>query len=156
MKKLILLFLLSFSFLSVAEVKNNYLDLWEEEKMARDVYIMMSRKYDSNIFYNIKSSEDRHMSQVESLLKLNNVSIPAYRNKVGFFQMAKYQNLYASLVNKGNLSYRDAVEVGIMIEEVDIHDLDELIKNAESNQEYNVLNSLRSGSINHLNAFERQ
>lgn len=156
MKKLLIVTLLSFSFLSIAEIKNNYLDLWEEEKMARDVYTMMSRKYDSNIFYNIKSSEDRHMSQVESLLKLNNIPIPNYRDQLGVFQMAKYQNLYGVLVNKGNLSFRDAVEVGIIIEEADIHDLDELIKNVENNQEYNVLNLLRSGSMNHLNAFERQ
>lgn len=156
MKKLLIVTLLSFSFLSIAEIKNNYLDLWEEEKMASDVYTMMSRKYDSNIFYNIKSSEDRHMSQVESLLKLNNIPIPNYRDQLGVFQMAKYQNLYGVLVNKGNLSFRDAVEVGIIIEEADIHDLDELIKNVENNQEYNVLNLLRSGSMNHLNAFERQ
>lgn len=156
MKKLLIVTLLSLSFLSIAEIKNNYLDLWEEEKMARDVYTMMSRKYDSNIFYNIKSSEDRHMSQVESLLKLNNIPIPNYRDQLGVFQMAKYQNLYGVLVNKGNLSFRDAVEVGIIIEEADIHDLDELIKNVENNQEYNVLNLLRSGSMNHLNAFERQ
>jgi hypothetical protein len=156
MKKLLILTLISFSFLSVAEIKNNYLDLWEEEKMARDVYTMLSRKYDSNIFYNIKSSEDRHMSQVESLLKLNNVPIPNYRNQFGVFQMAKYQNLYALLVNKGNLSFRDAVEVGIIIEESDINDLDELIKNSESDQEDYVLHSLRSGSVNHLNAFKRQ
>lgn len=141
---------------SFGGIRNNYLNIWEEEKLARDVYTMLSRKYDSKIFYNIKLAEDRHMSQVESLLKLSNIQIPNYRNQFGVFQIIKNQVLYDSLVNKGNLSFRDAVDVGILIEVMDIKDLDELIKNADSELEYNVLNSLRAGSINHLNAFERQ
>lgn len=151
-----MLAVLGLSNFSYGGVVNNYMDLWEEEKLARDVYTMMSRKYDSNIFYNIKSSEDRHMSQVETLLKLKNLPIPNYRNQIGVFQTVKYQDLFLSLVKKGNSSFHDAVEVGIYIEVVDIKDLDVLIKNAESELERNILNSLRAGSENHLNAFERQ
>lgn len=152
--KYIILLLLLFSNPVIA--KNDYLNLWEEEKLARDIYSMMSRKYDVKIFYNIKSAEERHLMNVESLFKEYNIPIPVYRNQIGVFNIQKYKDLYASLISKGNLSLRDALDVGIMIEESDIKDLEEMIKNAESENENNILHSLRSGSLNHLDAFQRQ
>ena len=63
------------------------------------------------------------------------------------------QELYTSLTAKGRVSVAEALTVGAIIEDLDIHDLDTFKK--ETNKEDILLTyaNLQKGSRNHLRAF---
>ena len=48
--------------------KEGLLFMWEEEKLARDVYLTMNEKYGHRVFNNISGAEQRHMNAIKSLL----------------------------------------------------------------------------------------
>ena len=54
--------------------------LWfmrEEEKLARDVYLVLAEKWDLGLFWNIAESEQQHMDAVLKLLKKYGLEDPA-------------------------------------------------------------------------------
>lgn len=127
----------------------------EEEKLARDVYSSLYARWNQPVFSRIMESEERHGEMVKSLLIRFGVEDP-YISGEGQFSSSEVQTLYASWVDKGQKSLKDAFEVGAMIEDLDISDLDRLsesTQNAEIKQVYGLLNE---GSQNHLRAFARQ
>jgi hypothetical protein len=128
----------------------------EEEKVARDVYITLYEKWGSSIFSNISQSEQKHMDAVYNLLKQYDLEVPQTLSAVGTFQDQHLQTMYDDLIAKGNTSLIDALEVGVMIEELDIADLKELIEAGVPSNVEQVYNNLLEGSYKHLNAFNRQ
>jgi hypothetical protein len=48
--------------------KDNILYLFEEEKLAHDIYVEMYNAYGAFIFNNISESEQRHMDSVTKLI----------------------------------------------------------------------------------------
>jgi len=54
------------------------------------------------------------------------------------------------------VSYCDALQVGIRIEELDIDDIENALSDVTAQDVNRVLNNLLSGSYNHLNAFTSQ
>jgi len=153
--------------------KDDLLYMYEEEKLARDVYITLGEKWDSKVFLNIQKSEQTHMDSVKSLLiKYSlpipevksgvvipvdedlNIYIPYSKNNIGVFKNQKLQALYYELIKKGTLSLKDALEVGVLVEETDIADLEEKIEGVPEDIE-NVYNKLLKGSYNHLDAFNK-
>lgn len=138
--------------LSLAEVTSLGF-MREEEKLARDVYIVLHKKWGVNIFNNISSSEQTHMDAILMLLNKYSLTDPAGTSSVGIFKNDSLHNLYAQLVAKGNVSVLEAYKVGATIEDVDIFDL----KNAQleiDNQDIKlVYDMLSKGSRNHLRSF---
>ncbi len=130
--------------------------LIEEEKLARDVYATLYDKWNSRIFSNIVKSEIKHMSAVEKLLNRYGVDAPLTLDTIGSFEDEKLQDLYDSLVEKGETSLTDAFEVGLEIEELDISDLTELLEEEIPSDFKTVYSNLLKGSYKHLNAFNRQ
>jgi hypothetical protein len=136
--------------------KEGLLQMREEEKLARDVYINMYALYGKTIFSNIIESEQRHMDAVKGLLDRYHLDDPAAGNGVGVFTDSHIQDLYYELCAKGALSLIHALEVGVIIEELDISDLDKLLTTASKRDIIRVYENLREGSYNHLAAFEGQ
>lgn len=126
----------------------------EEEKVARDVYEFLDTKWDLRVFNNIKSSEQRHMDMVEYLLNANKVSYQL-SDKQGVFYNDDLQKLYNSLIEKGSKSKYDALEVGKTIEDTDIEDLENAMKNTSNSEIKEVYSQLIFASNNHLRAFNR-
>jgi hypothetical protein len=125
----------------------------EEEKLARDVYIAMYAKWNANVFQNISGSEQTHMNAMLTLLNRYSVPDPVGSNGPGVFTDPNLQALYTSLIEKGNISILEAYKVGIDIEQLDINDLKTQI-NATSKQDLlKVYNNLLLGSYSHLKAF---
>jgi hypothetical protein len=75
---------------------------------------------------------------------------------VGVFTNPDLQALYDSLIAQGSVSEQAAMEVGVVIEETDIVDIDAMFLTITEPDVVAVLESLRAGSVNHLAAFQRQ
>jgi len=128
----------------------------EEEKLARDVYLTMFEKWNFVIFKNIANSEDRHMNAVKQLLDKYEIEDPVKSNEVGVFTNSTLKKLYDDLVAKGEKSLLDALLVGATIEDLDIFDLNERMAGTDNDDIECVFKNLKLGSENHIRAFVRQ
>lgn len=135
--------------------QDQLLYLIEEEKLAHDVYSVLYQKYGSQVFGNIIDSETSHQSQVLAALSARNISDPRLP-EVGKFKDPELQKFYDSLIEEGNKSLEDAYRVGVKIEEKDINDLSAQLGSTTDAELTKLLETLRSGSENHLRAFNRQ
>ncbi len=127
----------------------------EEEKLAHDVYVVLAEKWGDRPFGNIVSSEQTHMKAVKTLLDQYGLDDPITNLRAGKFKDARLQRLYLDLVRKGSTSRLDALKVGATIEDLDIFDLNRLMRETKNVAILNVYGSLRTGSQNHLRAFIR-
>jgi hypothetical protein len=126
----------------------------EEEKLARDVYLALYDVYGDAPFTNIARSEQRHMDSVLTVMELYGIADPALAGP-GEFTNPDLQDLYDTLMAKGMESRAAAFQVGILVEETDIADLDEALESTENPDLIRVFSNLRRGSENHLSAFTR-
>jgi len=126
----------------------------EEEKMARDVYITLYEVWQTPIFANISKAEQQHMDKIKSLLDSYELPDPA-SEETGVFTNPDIQALYDSLVERGRISQIEALQVGALIEEVDIADLQNALAETENPALERVYTNLMNGSYNHLRSFVR-
>ena len=126
----------------------------EEEKLARDVYLTLYNKWKLPIFQNIARAEQHHMDMVGILIKKYGVKDPVI-NRIGVFTNKHLQELYKKLVAEGEKSLINALKVGALIEELDIHDLKKAMENTDNEDIRIVYANLMKGSRNHLRAFVR-
>lgn len=127
----------------------------EEEKLARDVYLVMFTYWSSKSFTNIAESEQAHMDAIKKLLDKYGLPDPV-DPEIGVFNDTELQHLYDDLVVQGANSKLDALMVGALIEEVDIEDLQTAIDQTDKQDLDRVYGNLMSGSKNHLRAFVSQ
>jgi len=125
----------------------------EEEKLARDVYLMLYEQWGIRIFQNIAKAEETHMSAVADLLERYGLPDPAEDTAVGVFTNPELQALYDQLMEEGSQSLADALRVGALVEEVDIVDLEDYIEQTDNEDLLLVYQNLLKGSYNHLRAF---
>ena len=130
--------------------------IYEEEKVARDVYITLGELYpDENTFANIQLSEQNHMDAVRKLCVKYGIEIPADDQPVGVFDLTEMGELYSYFVDLEDDSLISALQVGIAIENMDIENLREALNTEGMPKDaIRVLNNLLNGSLNHLDAFE--
>lgn len=143
--------------------------MWNEEKLAKDIYLALNEVRPHNTLYTIATrSETEHEAAVEELIATYDINITnladytvAYSEAelraigAGEFAIPKVQALYDTLYAKGVVSMQDALEVGCMVEVTDVNDLDEYIGVADDVESLvRVFTSLRSGSYNHYWAFD--
>lgn len=126
----------------------------EEEKLARDVYTLMYEKWKLRIFSNIAQSEQQHGTAVATLLARYGQQDPAAQAQPGIYSNPELTTLYNWLVAKGNVSLKDALEVGALIEMHDIDDLEAALAGTAKADVKTVYSNLHAGSLNHLDAFE--
>ena len=127
----------------------------EEEKMARDVYITLGKKWNTRVFDNISSAEQTHMDAVLLLLNKYVIQDPVGNNGIGVFTNPKLQALYNQLVQQGSLSLIEAYKAGATIEDLDIFDLKNALTYITSADIKLVYDNLTRASGNHLRAFYR-
>jgi hypothetical protein len=131
--------------------------IYQEEKLARDVYITLGEMYPAeNTFASIQLSEQRHIDSAQELCEKYKIDLSRVNeDEVGNFDIDILQELYTSLVAKGSDSLTLALEQGVFIEELDIGDLTKAIE--EMNMPADVISvyeNLREGSYNHLESFQ--
>jgi hypothetical protein len=126
--------------------------MYEEEKLAHDVYVTLYNQSGSPSFQNIANSELTHMQAIQNLLVRYALQVPD-SSQVGVFTNAELQALYPDLVARGSQSLSEALKVGGAIEELDILDLQGRLLQTDNADIQQVYTSLLNGSSNHLRAF---
>jgi len=167
------------------ELKDALAHMGNEERLAYDVYTNLYNyhKEESGIeifqLSNIaNNSEATHVQTVQALVQRynlddTNISVvdPAIveennlSNTIAFeampsgvYDIPAIQELYTMLYEKGIASQQAALEVGCMVEVVDVEDLDRYIEMAQESNASDVVEAftnLRSGSYNHYWSFDR-
>jgi len=140
--------------LSQAEI-DSMLFMREEEKVARDSYLVMGELWGMVIFANISEAEQRHMDAMKALIDCYRLGDPVI-DGVGLFTDPNLQQLFDNLVEKGQQSAMEGLYVGALIEETDIVDIQRSIDNSSHDHIVSTYESLMCGSRNHLRAFVRQ
>jgi hypothetical protein len=125
----------------------------EEEKLAHDVYVALYEMWGVNVFDNIARSEQTHTDAVLRLLDKYGLADPAAGQPAGIFTDPALQALYDDLMARGAVSAQAALEVGALIEDVDIADLMARAANTDNEDIALLYASLQRGSENHLRAF---
>lgn len=148
----------------------------EEEKLARDVYIKFSEFYPTaEVFFNITASEQRHTDSVLHVMDGFGLEDPNTDDDVGEFtgdEWGTYFTItYNALVDQGEKGLLDALYVGALIEELDMHDIiycpEEIVDSSEViedqydcgmvyTKEESILQlyqNLLNGSASHLKAY---
>lgn len=138
-----------------SEQKDWLLFMYQEEKLARDVYITLGKVYPAeNTFANIQNSEQNHLSACKNLCVKYGINIAGINeNVVGQFVLPNLQELYNTCATEGKKSLLDAVKMGELIEITDINDLKKASIGMPSDVA-NVFNNLTQASYNHLAAFQ--
>jgi hypothetical protein len=129
--------------------------LWmrEEEQLAHDVYTVLGDQWGLQIFDNIADSESMHVGAVADLLDRYGLVDPAVDNEPGTFDDPTLQDLYDQLVVDGSGSLVSALQVGALIEELDLVDLQARSAQTDEAAIVSVYANLEKGSRNHLRAF---
>lgn len=137
------------------EQKDMLFFIYQEEKVARDVYITLGNIYtDENTFASIQKSEQRHIDSARGLCEKYGVDITGVdEGSVGDFELQPLQELYDNCIAQGSDSLLEALKVGVFIEITDIDDLERAAVGMP-NDVFNVFENLKEGSLNHLDAFE--
>ncbi|WP_416768662.1 DUF2202 domain-containing protein [Sulfurimonas sp. ST-25] len=145
--------------------------MWNEEKMAKELYLALHTQWPHKEFYNIAMmSESQHQAAIASLLQVYDINITDIDGEeahysaeelqaydAGTFPDAAVQSLYDERYAKGVQSDRDALEAGCMVEVTDVNDLNVNIALAEAAKADDLaatFTTLRKGSYNHYWAFD--
>lgn len=157
------------------ELTNTLAFMGNEERLAYDVYNYLYGKFGTVQFTNIATkSEYKHISAVQALVQkyklddaniFTNVDLPAlgYMNtpieamQAGTYDISEIQALYDSLTAQGSRSEIDALNVGCIIEVVDVTDLNTNIAIAQSENAADIVtvfDYLRDGSYSHYWSFD--
>lgn len=150
---------LDFSYMELTELtseqKEDLAYMWQEEKLARDVYKTFAQNYsDSKIFSRIAQAEARHMKAIASLMQRHGLVLPA-NDLRGEFQDENFKRLYQEMVIAGARSFIDAINVGLKIEKLDIADLEEKMQGNIPRDMELTFNKLLRASYKHKAAFTR-
>ena len=138
--------------------------MWHEEKLAYDLYMELGTLWNISPMKMIAgNSESVHMQYVEELVAwydINVTDVPDYNASYsaeelddmapGTFALPAIQTLYNDLNASGQPSKVNALQVGCIVEVVDVDDLNNYIAQAQGNQALiDTFVILRSGSYMH-------
>lgn len=142
------------------EQKDTLFFIFQEEKVARDVYITLGKMYtNESTFANIQISEQEHILSAQVLcerygIDTSGVNLSQEDDFVGQLELHEMQELYNQCIELGQVSLLEALKVGRLIEVTDIDDLERAAEGMPSDV-VRVYESLKDGSLNHLDAFEK-
>ncbi|MBK9096878.1 MAG: DUF2202 domain-containing protein [bacterium] len=137
------------------EERDGLIHMRIEEKLARDVYIVVGELWNHKVFLNIQLSEQKHMDAVKNLLDKYSVQDPLTTDSVGVFPDPQFQLLYDQYIQQGSQSLQEALLVGKAIEELDIADLTFQLTFVDNPDIIRVYQNLKAASEKHLAAFLR-
>lgn len=134
--------------------KNHIIQLYEEEKLAQNLYVQFYDKHGYKPFSHHSEAEARHMQAVADVLVQYELEVP--ENPEGVFNNKEYQKAYNEWLPKGMADGKDALYIAAYIEEMDILDLmDAIAQIAETDDIKNMYEQLLAGSENHLRAYNK-
>ncbi|KYJ85794.1 DUF2202 domain-containing protein [Sulfurovum riftiae] len=151
------------------ELKDALTYMYSEEGLAHDVYLDIYLIQPVSQLQKIaNNAETKHIEAVNQMAIKYDLNMTQYPDTdvpysiegigSGKYPVDNVQYLYDLLYSKGIQSQKDALEVGCMVEVVDIDDLNTYISYAETANASDVLTVfefLREGSYSHYWAFDK-
>lgn len=141
------------------EQKDTLFFIFQEEKVARDVYITLGKIYpDESTFAKIQLSEQEHILSAQVLcerygIDTSDVNLSLEDDFIGQFELTSMQELYNTCIELSGSTLLEALKVGELIEVTDIDDLVEAAEGMPADV-VNTYNNLKNGSLEHLAAFQ--
>lgn len=144
--------------------------MWHEEKLAYDIYLELDKVNPANQLNSIATkSEINHIGLVEDLIEWYDINVTNLADytinyskeelqamPIGVFAIEPIQNLYDTLYAEGIESPQASLQVGCMVEVVDVDDLIEFIEDAHGNEAIvDTFTILLDGSYKHYWAFDK-
>lgn len=128
----------------------------EEEKLARDLYLLFAQCFAQRSFQQIARAEQSHMDLVAGMLTRYAVADPVQGRPMGLFADDQLQRLYDQLAVAGGSALVEALRVGALVEETDLADVAEMLAASDNRDLDVVYQNLAKGSRNHLRAYVGQ
>ena len=128
--------------------ENEKLDLlysYAEESLAHDMYMYFYEMYWVNTFKNIADSEYQHIQAVKSLLDRYEIEIPTW-----YWELT---DEFDALKAEWEKWLKEALEVWVKIEILDINDIAETIQSTDNDDIKIVFTNIGWASFNHLRWF---
>jgi hypothetical protein len=125
----------------------------EEEKLARDLCVAFDEAWGGWPFAKIASAEQQHMNAMLRMLIKYRLPDPAGGMPLGEFTDPDLQKAYTDLLARGLTSPVEALQVGALVEEIDIRDnLSAAAATTKADLD-TVYAALTCGSRNHLRSY---
>ena len=128
--------------------------IWEEEKVARDLYNELYRNTSMLVFLDLARSEQSHMDQAKTLIDEYDLGLPV-GDTPGVFSNQTLIDLYHDLLARGSQSQEEALRVAATFEEISIVDLEKELEVADNKDVRLVFQGLLAGSRKHLRSYVR-
>jgi hypothetical protein len=138
-----------------AEQQSTLVAMAQEEKLAHDLYVAFSDRYDAVIFDRIAMSETQHLTVVRMLLDRYGLADPTAGVAGGQFGDPAVQATYDRLLAEGRSDVAAALRVGQTVEQTDIDDLRAAQNGLTAPDVTQVYANLLEASQRHLTAFQR-
>jgi hypothetical protein len=126
--------------------------IWEEEKMARDLYTSLYEKDKLSIFSDLARSEQSHMDQARAIIDKYALTIPE-KDEQGVFQNKTLQKIHDELLAKGLSSDQEALNAAATFEEISIMDLEKELNATHAKDVMAMYQGLLAGSQKHLRSY---
>lgn len=126
--------------------------IWEEEKMARDLYTSLYESDNLTIFSDLARSEQSHMDQARAIIDKYALTIPG-KDEQGVYQNQTLQRVHDELLAKGLSSDQDALNAAANFEEISIIDLEKELNATHAEDVKAMYQGLLAGSQKHLRSY---
>ena len=120
---------------------------YSEEMVARDAYNYFYSLYWQETFKNIAESEAEHMAAVKVLLDRYNLPTPTWYGEL--------QDEFNTLKSEWEKGIKEALEVWLKIEMLDINDIKDTIKSTDNEDIKIVFTNIWWASYNHMRGFAK-
>ncbi len=134
-----------------AREKDGLLFIWEEERVARDLYASLYEKNNLTIFLDLVRSESSHMDPARAVMEKHGLAVPP--DEPGIFQNQTLQEMHDQLLAEGLQSDQDALTVAAVFEEISIVDLEKELSASQPDDVRTVYEGLLAGSRKHLRSY---
>jgi hypothetical protein len=138
-----------------SDIKNNrelFLKLYQEEKMAYDLYGEFYERWSLSVFNKVQQREAKHVWCVERIMDNYGFTYKA-NTKAGSYPDKEIQKIYDEVTVNGCISDLAALEAAAFIKEKHIYELREWIRYQEDEYIVKVIFLMESAAQSHLRAF---
>lgn len=125
----------------------------QEEKAARDIYIVLGQTWNLSIFESIAAAEQKHMNAMKKLIDKYLLEDPIVSDEVGVFSNPVFQQMFDDFTAQGQLSIPEAYLVGQTFEQQDIAALEDQLGFVDNTDLIQVYTKLKDASVKHYNSF---
>lgn len=123
--------------------------IFEQEKLARDVYSQIGEKFGIKILKNAAIGKQKQMSLILDFMTLNQVAV-AFDDAQGVFKSPELRENYSAFLTEGLGSLNNAFRVGAKMEDYNIYHIDKILATQTTGKLVLLLSKLSCSAGNEL------